>query len=134
MELGQLSLPHKRGWTMARLGVWGLCLVAMLATLAGCAAEAPADPENDRLDTGQFASLFSGQSDHVPLLRSEKMEMVPVGTRVEIVDDSAPEPEKEHRKTMVTVREGPHKGMAGRVFRDSLRPVAASQGTASVFP
>jgi hypothetical protein len=119
---------------MARHGVWAVCLGSMLTTLAGCAAQAPADPENDRLETGQVAALFSGQSDNVPLMRSDKMEMVPVGTRVEIVDDSAPEPEKEHRKTMVSVREGPHKGKAGRVFRDSLRPVAGGQGTASVFP
>jgi hypothetical protein len=111
--------------------VW---LGLVLTMLAGCAAQAPTDPENDRLETGQLASLFSGQSDHVPLMRSDKMEMVPVGTRVEVVDDSMAEPEKEHRKTMVTVREGPHQGKAGRVFRDTLRPIAINPATGSVFP
>jgi hypothetical protein len=119
---------------MGRLGIWAVCLGSIVITLAGCVAEAPADPENDRLETGKFATLYSGQSDNVPLMRSEKMEMVPVGTRVEIVDDTMPEPEKEHRKTMVTVREGPHQGKAGRVFRDTLRPLTTNQGSGSPFP
>jgi hypothetical protein len=104
---------------------WGWLLGWTL--LAGCAEE-PTDPANDRLPTGQAASLFSAATDRVAVIRQDGTEMLPVGLKVEVVDDSQPDPEKTHRLTVVTIKEGALQGKSGRVYRDNLRAVAVDSG------
>jgi hypothetical protein len=98
---------------------WGW--LVLLAMIAGC-EDVPADPENDRLPIGQAAKLFSAKADQVAVLRQEGTEMLPVGLKVEVVDDSQTDPETTHRIAVVTIREGALKGKSGRVYRDNLRP------------
>jgi hypothetical protein len=114
---------------MSRVVGWPVVAGSFLVMVIGCAPAVESDPENDRLETGQVAILYSGQTDTVPVMTSEKTEWLPVGSRVEIVDDTAPEPEKSHRKTTVRIREGASQGKPGRVFRDNLRPVGSNQQT-----
>jgi hypothetical protein len=97
----------------------------VLLLTAGCGAVEESDPENDRLQTGQEARLYSAKSDNVAVMREGAAKMMAVGTKVEVVDDSAEDPKDSHRFTVVNIKEGDLAGKAGRVYRDNLRAVTA---------
>lgn len=112
-------------------------VAAAVCLLAGCSAPGPAvDPETGRLETGQAVILFSRHEDKTTIFGTDGvLTRVPVGTRATVLSDDTqfapganPTPEDRRlvettRDVRVSVSEGEHAGLVGRIDRDQLRPV-----------
>jgi hypothetical protein len=105
-----------------------LPLALVLFTMPGCRP----DPIESRLELGATAILYNEKSSRVGLDQPPGEEFphdspawispsVPVGTRVEVIDDQAAG-EGWRRKTRVKILEGENAGLVALVNRSNLRP------------
>jgi hypothetical protein len=104
----------RRGW------------VLLAAILAGCGA---GDPAASKLAEGQQAEVF-GKLGWASLYMERGPETggptLTNATRVQVLDDKEADELSGHpaRSVRVVVLDGEHKGKAGTVLRENLRPVA----------
>lgn len=94
----------------------GLALISFL--VAGCGG----GPEAGRIAPGMLATAHGPGDKPVPVFFSEKSELLPAGTVVMIISDVEGNPSEPRRKVVVSIQDGPSKGMAGQMLRSDLRP------------
>jgi hypothetical protein len=94
----------------------GLALILLL--VAGCGG----DREEGRISPGMTATAHGEEGKPVPVFFSEKTELLPDGTVVKVISDSEGEPSEPRRKVVVSIQDGPSKGLAGQMYRSDLRP------------
>lgn len=107
---------------MLRGGLFAGLAAGVLA--AGCVGWD--DPAGGRLATGSEAITHDAKSSVVlndrPSFRDGGWVMVPVGTRVRVVDDPE-ERDSPNRIVRVMVLEGENRGRSGYLFRENLRAI-----------
>lgn len=90
----------------------------ILLAAVGCGG----NPEKDRLAAGSRATLYNEKGDSV-LVGKNVDNFVDAGTEVMIVaDEDQPGDESALRKVRINIKEGPYRGIGGRVERYKLRP------------
>jgi hypothetical protein len=107
-------------------------LSAVLLLLAGCGSE----PGLSRLKTGTEALTYHRTERHVPLrglpegrgVAGMTLDFLPLGTKVRVIEDTEKDPDLEghegERDVAVVPLEGEYKGVAGKIARKDLRPIA----------
>jgi hypothetical protein len=106
------SLAHVRRSVFPR----GLALAFLV--LAGCGGDAV----RSRIASGTVASVYGVSGQSAPVFFSERTERLVVGSRVLVVSDQEDDPSRPDRKVVISIRDGPWKGLSAQMNRSDLRP------------
>jgi hypothetical protein len=93
-------------------------LALVLLLMAGCGGDA----HRSRIVSGTVVSVYGVSGQSAPVFFSEKTERLAVGSRVLVVSDQEDDPSRPDRKVVISIRDGPWKGMAAQMKRSDLRP------------
>ncbi len=93
----------------------GFALILLL--VAGCGGD-----HEGRLSPGTTATTHGTDKKPVPVFFSETTELLPDGTVVKVIADGEGDPSEPRRKVIVSIQDGPSKGLAGQMYRSDLRP------------
>jgi hypothetical protein len=69
-----------------------------------------------------LATVHGPDDKPVPVFFSEKTESLPVGTAVKVISNGEGDPSEARRKVVVSIQDGPSKGLACQMYRSDLRP------------